>query len=449
MELSDLATSWVKKNWKTLTSLALILGLCTSAVFLSSSFRVQLSKKVKPEPQLALSSFPVSIPNIKYGLAIDTFTIHSATIQPNQFLSDLLMGYGVSYETVEGLVTNAKDEFDVRTLRAGKPYHILNRDTSTAPDFFIYEPDAYGYVKFDLNQKKVAVVKHPIDVKIVESSGIIESSLWNAMVDNDMEYDLAVKMEDAFAWSIDFHHIQQKDKFKLVYEQQIIDGKPVGSGKILAAYFQHFGNDFHAIYFENERHSGFYDLEARPMKKAFLKSPVKYSRISSRFNPRRYHPVLKRVRPHRGTDYAAPHGTPIMAVADGIVTQVSYSRGNGKFVKIRHDKTYQTQYLHMSRFAKGMKPGVKVKQSEVIGYVGSTGLATGPHVCFRFWKNGRQVDPLRQNLPPPDPMPESDIPAFNLVKDIYKSKLDGISIPAKRSIDDLAKMGIKDSGKHI
>jgi murein DD-endopeptidase MepM/ murein hydrolase activator NlpD len=152
------------------------------------------------------------------------------------------------------------------------------------------------------------------------------------------------------------------------------------------------------------------------MKRAFLKAPVKFSRISSRYSNRRFHPVLKRYKGHYGTDYAAPHGTPIVAVANGVVTATSYTKNNGNYVKLRHDDVYETQYLHMQRFARGIRPGVHVSQGDVIGYVGATGLATGPHVCFRFWKNGRQVDHLRENLPPPEPMPDEDIPAFEKVK---------------------------------
>jgi len=172
------------------------------------------------------------------------------------------------------------------------------------------------------------------------------------------------------------------------------------------------------------------------MKKNFLKSPVKYSRISSGFNMNRFHPVLKRRKAHLGTDYAAPYGTPILAVANGVVTKASRTRGNGNYVKIKHDKTYQTQYLHMQKFAKGVDVGVHVKQGQVIGYVGSTGLATGPHVCFRFWKNGRQVNHLKEDLPPPDPMPEKDIPAFEIVRDKVAKQLDEINWPAEKEVFD-------------
>ena len=247
------------------------------------------------------------------------------------------------------------------------------------------------------------------------------------MMDQGLSFELAAKMEDALQWSIDFHHLQKEDQFKIVYDQNYIDGKKVGVGKVHAAYFKNANlNEYYAIFYNNGDESGFYDLEGKPMKRAFLKAPLKYSRISSYYNPNRFHPILKRRRPHYGTDYAAPYGTPIYAVGDGYVTKASYTKGNGRYVKIRHDDTYETQYLHMQGFAKGIKSGVHVRQGQVIGYVGSTGLATGPHVCFRFWKNGRQINHLKLTFPPSDPLPEKDMAGFNLEKEKYLNMLNQV-----------------------
>jgi len=197
--------------------------------------------------------------------------------------------------------------------------------------------------------------------------------------------------------------------------------------KVYAAYYKNYSNEYYAIQFDSTKHAGYYDFEGRPMNKSFLKSPVKYSRISSRYNLRRFHPIQKRVKPHYGTDYAAPHGTPIMAVGDGVVSRQGFTRGNGNFVKIKHNKTYSTQYLHMSKFAKGVSKGVHVKQGQTIGYVGSTGLATGPHVCFRFWKEGRQVNHLNMSFPPPEPMPETDLPKFYAARDAYLKLMENVT----------------------
>ncbi len=376
--------------------------------------------------KVRLGNFDVVPPNLKYGFLLDSFQIDEKTILANEFISDILTRYKVNYLDIEHMVTTYKDVFDVRLLRAGKPYTVLSADTSQTADYFIYEPSVYSYIVFDFKNKTVQKVERPIETRIEKASGIIETSLWNTMVDNGLSFELTAKMEDALAWSVDFHYIQKGDRFKLIYERNYIDGKPVGVGEIKGAYYKNYDNEYYAFLFENDRHSGFYDYEARPMKKAFLKSPVQYSRVSSGYNLRRFHPILKRRKPHYGTDYAAPRGTPIRAVADGVIVKKGYTKGNGNYVKIKHDKVYQTQYLHMNGFAKGMGNGVHVKQGQTIGYVGSTGLATGPHVCFRFWKNGRQVNHLRENLPPPEPMPSEDIPKFNEIRDVLKVELDSI-----------------------
>ncbi len=380
-----------------------------------------------PETSIEMGALPIPEVDKKYGFVTDNYLTTEDQIKNGEFLSDILTRHDVAYTNIDKLVKKATDVFDVRKLRAGKKYMVLkNKDTQKA-EYFVYEPSVYQYVVYDLrDDMNVSIIDREITTDIQTSSGVINSSLWNAMTDNGMSYDLASRMEEALAWSVDFYHIQKDDKFKLIYEQNYIEGKKVGVGKLLGAYFNHYGNDYYAFYFKNNNHEGYYDLEARPTKKAFLKAPVKYARISSSFNLRRFHPVLKRIKPHLGTDYAAPRGTPILAVADGVVTKASRTRGNGNFVKLRHDKVYETQYLHMNRFAKGIKPGVRVNQGQVIGYVGSTGLATGPHVCYRFWKNGRQVDPRREKLPPPEPMPEKDIEKFNELRNNLKKELDEI-----------------------
>lgn len=347
-----------------------------------------------------------------YGFHPDSFYIFQGQIQPNEFLADLLLPVKVSYETIHFLAKNAKKVFDVRNLRAGGNYTIICKDSCTSADFFIYENSPYQYVIYDLQNTSAEIVERKIDKKIKTAAGSVNGSLWLSMEENDFPVELIYKMEKALAWSVDFYHIQPRDSFRLVYEEDIVDSEVIGTGRLLAAYFNNNDKEYYSIWYENGKYKGYYDECGRPMKGAFLKAPVEYSRISSRYNPRRFHPVLKRVRPHLGTDYAAPHGTPIRAVADGRVIRASYSSGNGRYVKIKHDKVYSTQYLHMSRFGPGIKKGVHVKQGQTIGYVGSTGLATGPHVCFRFWKNGRQVDHQKEYLPPPDPMDKADLPYY-------------------------------------
>jgi len=367
---------------------------------------------------------------MRYGFAIDTFQqVYEAKIPSGAFMGELLSEHGVDYATIDQLARNARDVFNVKKLRQGKPYTILTRDSLQGADFFIYESSVYEYVVYELKDSmQVHVKRRKVDTQVHAAGGIIESSLWNAMVDNGLSFEITDKMEDALQWSIDFYHIQKGDQFKLVYDQDYIQGEQIGVGRLHAAYYKNYDNEYYAIYFDNGEHEGYYDLEGRPMKSFFLKSPVKYSRISSYYNLNRFHPILKRRRPHLGTDYAAPYGTPIYAVGNGVVTAAAYTKGNGNYVKIRHDDTYETQYLHMQRFAKGISSGVHVKQGQVIGYVGSTGLATGPHVCFRFWKNGRQINHLRLSFPPPEPLPDADLPAFYAVRDSLLAQINATPI---------------------
>ena len=395
--------------------------------------RLQASLVASEKPA-ELGCFPVTVPTMKYGFAIDTFQLLGRSIRSGQFLADILLAQQVDYPSIERIVANSKDVFDVRHFQVGKPYTILTKDSTQQAEYLIYEPNVYEYIVFELKgENKVERHQREVTTEVQSAAGTLESSLWNAIVGQGLSYDLAAKMEDALQWSIDFHHLQKNDEFKLVYEQQFIEGEEVGIGQVHAAYYKTGDNEYHAIYYDNGKTDGYYDLEGRPMKRGFLKSPVKYSRISSYYNLNRFHPILKRRRPHFGTDYAAPYGTPILAVGDGVVLKASYTKGNGNFVKIKHDGTYQTQYLHMQKFGQGIKSGAHVKQGQVIGYVGSTGLATGPHVCFRFWKDGKQVNHLNLKFPPAKPLPDEDMPQFMELRDQYISLLDKAS-PVK--VDD-------------
>ncbi|MEM6771091.1 MAG: peptidoglycan DD-metalloendopeptidase family protein, partial [Bacteroidota bacterium] len=241
------------------------------------------------------------------------------------------------------------------------------------------------------------------------------------------------RMEDALQWSVDFYHVQPNDKFQLYYEKKEVEGETAAPGRVLAARYSTRGDDIYAFWYESpdSTYSGYFGLNGEPMKSTFLKSPVRFSRMSSGFNMRRFHPVLKRIKPHLGTDYAAAYGTPILATADGVIVERGRRGGNGNFVKVRHSKQYTTQYLHMQKFKEGQSVGTRVKQGDVIGYVGSTGLATGPHVCYRFWKDGRQIDHRSLKFPPAEPMPDSLLSSFFAQRDVYLTKLNEIGTPVQ------------------
>ncbi len=372
-----------------------------------------------------ISKESIVVPPSRFGFRLDSFHITENKIQRDQFLSNILGDVGISGQLIHAIAEKSKDIFNVRKLRYSKPYALVYSDTCKAPDYFVYQPDVKSYVTFELKDSlDIYVTEKPVYTQVEFFEGVLDSahtSLWSAMEPTGVRDALIAKMEEALGWTVDFYYVHRGDEFKAIYEKEFVEGAPIGVGKLVGAYFKTLGVDYYAVLYENEKYEGFYDLEGRPMIRKFLKSPVQYSRISSRYNPSRFHPVLKRRRAHRGTDYAAPHGTPIRAVADGTVTKASYTKGNGNYVKLRHDKVYQTQYLHMSKFGSGIQPGIRVRQGQTIGYVGSTGLATGPHVCFRFWKNGKQIDHLRLNLPPPKPMDESELPAFYMKRDSIMS----------------------------
>lgn len=375
--------------------------------------------------------------NFKFGFDTEEFHFESSTIQYNQFLGQILNSNGISFSKIAELEEKAKEVFDVRNIRAGKRYHLIKKDSCEDQALaFIYEPHPLSYVVYDFRDSvNVEIVDKEFDIVVESASGEITSSLWQSMMDQNVSPGVIDLMEDALASSVSFYHTKKGDKYKVIFERKYIDGEPVSLGKMLGAYYENKHGQYYSFFYENDLYSGFYDMEGRPSKKSFLKSPIKGSaRISSRYNLRRLHPIKKRRIPHLGTDYAAPYGTPIHAVSNGVITKASYTKNNGKYVKIQHDDVYTTQYLHMQRFAKGIRPGVNVSQGTIIGYVGSTGLATGPHVCFRFWKNGKQIDHLRENFPPAEPMPDDELPHYYQTRDSIKAQLDMIPLPGETPI---------------
>ena len=360
-----------------------------------------------------------------YGINIDSMYVETKKIKWGQSFSDILYKSGINNKIIFDAINKSKNIFNLKTLKKGNEYKLLTYLDKKTPSYFIYEPDLFSGVVYSL-EDSIFVDKRikPIHLKERVVYGNIESSLYETIEKNKLPLDLVYLLVDVFAWQVDFYKINKGDKFKAVYLEEIVDNKVIGIKEIKAAYFYHDNKDYYAFKYDQGKGIDYFDEKGNNLRKTFLRSPLNFSRISSRYSKKRFHPVLKRYKSHLGTDYAAPRGTPIRSVADGVVTEARRNRGNGIYVKIKHNNKYSTQYLHMSKFAKKIKKGVRVTQGQTIGYVGSTGLASGPHVCFRFWKNGIQVDPYKQNdLPPGEPISQIHHNTFEYIRLKYLEKL--------------------------
>ena len=359
-------------------------------------------------------------PSYEYNILVDSFNVIKGSVKRGQTMGEILYLNHIDHFEINKIVEKSKGIFDVRRVNTGKKYTVICASDSTKKaQYFIYEIDATNYVVFDLRGEiDVYKGKKPVTVKLKTASGIIKSSLWLTMEEQKLSPKLTAELSTIYAWTIDFFKIQKNDGFRVYYEDKYIDGQYIGIGRLLAAEFTHKGQDFYSFYYrENENFGDYYDEQGKTLRKAFLMAPVDYKRISSRYSKRRKHPVTGRWKGHFGTDYAAEKGTPIWSTANGTIIAATYTKNNGNYVKVRHNGTYTTQYLHMSKIKPGIRKGVFVKQGDIIGYVGSTGLATGPHVCYRFWKNDKQVDPFKQKLPPGDPIKKENREAYMLAKD--------------------------------
>lgn len=380
-------------------------------------------------PARNLGAWPAVPETPQWGFLLSQYQVSTFELKSGDVFGKILMEKGLTYPQVNKIVEQCKQQnFNLNAMRAGHELKFLEA-TSNGQLYMVYEPSPYSFVTFNLREPfDVKITNRPVETKIVANSGVLETSFWAALTDNGLSDELADGMIDILASSVDFYHQKQGDRFKVVFEQHYVEGKAVGTGKIKAAMYEREGKSYYAFNFQHpDTRTEYFDFDGRPARKAFLKAPVKFSRISSRFNLNRLHPILGYHKAHFGTDYAAPHGTPIMAVAEGTVTEATRRGGNGNYVRIRHNNTYETQYLHMSGFAKGIRPGTRVAQGQTIGYVGSTGLATGPHVCFRFWKNGQQVDHTRLNLPQPEPITGVALEQYKIVRDSLQKMLESVA----------------------
>lgn len=387
------------------------------------------TKKVKKVEVLVQDTLEVIEPILKYGIPVDSFEIETGIVKNNQYLSQILNARGVGMGTIDQIARKSKPIFDVRKIKSGNKYHFFfEKDSVKTPQYFVYENSAIDYVVYELfDTLGIFAGQKEVQTILKTAQGVVESSLWNTMLDNDLDPMLALELSDIFAWTIDFFAIQKGDRFRVIYDEQIVDSISVGIGEIYAVQFDHYGGENYAFRFYQDQRFDYFDEKGTSLRKAFLKAPLKFSRISSRFSHSRMHPVLRIRRPHRGVDYAAPRGTPVLSIGDGTVISRAYQRGGGgNYIKVKHNSVYTTTYMHLHGFAKGIVQGSRVKQGQVIGYVGSTGLSTGPHLDFRIAKNGSLVDPLKVKAPPVEPVKEENLARYNAVKDSLLNELQKI-----------------------
>lgn len=360
----------------------------------------------------------------------DSLQVLNGKIRPGETLSNILASWDVSYRIINEIERLSQSVFDLRKIKSGNNYFIVNGShPAHSIRYVIYEQNLIDYVVFKLDDPvNVFRKKNRFEIHKTEAAGVIETSLIDALSGAHFPRELAVQLTDLYAYILDCYHLQKGDYVKVVYNEKYVGGKPVAIENILAACFHHRGQDFFAFYFDQDSGGRYYDQKGNSLERSFLKSPLRYNTITSRFSTKRLHPILKYYRPHLGVDYAAPTGTPIMSIGDGIVQKAAYHRHYGNYVTVMHNGIYSTQYFHMSKIAKHIRPGVPVQKGEVIGHVGSTGLATGPHVELRLLKNGTPIDPLTEEMPPAQPLKTEFAALFHQQMTEHRRSLDNLAI---------------------
>ncbi len=357
------------------------------------------------------SSNTDKIPEVEtdtFGIEIDNLKIKEDNVRRGDTFTRILERQGMDRSEAHNLSQEIRSDFNVRRIVIGRTIRFYHHEENADIKHIIYPNSRLNYTHIDLSQEEPIVentTREP-ETRIRYAEGNINSSLYHALQSSGHNTDLAYRLSRVFAWQLDFHRIRQGDEFRIVYEERLLDGEHIGIGDIKVAQINHRNSNYFAFRYEDGGDEYYYDEEGNSLRRSYKKAPVQYSRITSRFTDNRYHPVLGRNMPHHGVDYAAPTGTPVYAVGDGTITQAHYDQNNGNFVRIRHNSVHESGYLHLNGFASGIQSGVEVEQGDVIGYVGSTGLATGPHVCYRFWENGSPVNPMDVDADPVDPLAE-------------------------------------------
>ena len=382
----------------------LLVLVCLAITFILILMSWERNEIHYPEQELVtiqnMSEIPPSPGVDSYGIAIDDLEILEDEIRRNESLYIILNRNGVSPEKIYEIQQETKGEVNLNRMMPGQNYRLYRDDEGVFA--FVWQKTSTDFLTINWKDEiTIGNGKMPVETVVKTVSGTIYSSLASALMKEEVSQKLVVELANIYAWTIDFYGLQMGDSFKAVYEDRYVNGEYIGIGKIRATEFVHRGKELRAYYFDDGEQAGYYDGEGNSMRRFMMRVPFAYNpRISSSFQRNRYHPILKRNRPHYGTDYAAPTGTPILAAGDGLITEAQRRGGNGNIVQIKHNSVYRTAYLHMSRFGRGIRKGVRVKQGQVIGYVGQTGLATGPHLCYRLYKNNQPVNSVTYDFPP-------------------------------------------------
>lgn len=380
------------------------------------AFYKQNTTVEEPKEEIISIQNLVEIPPLpgkdEYGFIRDEIDVVDDFIRRNESLYIILNRHGVSPGQIHTIQQQSRGDVNLNRLMPGQKYRIYKKDGEAFAFVWHQDPLQFATISWD-DEVKVANGTVPVETRMASTSGFISTSLYEAVQEEGVSQRLGVELADVFGWEVDFFALRRGDHFKVIYENRYAGGEYIGIGNIIAAEFQHRGQTHRAYYFNNTERQGYFDEEGNSLQKELLKAPFKYSqRVSSGFSNNRFHPILQRNRPHHGTDYAAATGTPIIAVGDGIVTEAQRRGGNGNIVQIRHNSSYKTAYLHLNGFAPGIRRGAEVKQGQVIGYVGQTGLATGPHLCYRLYVNNRPVNSLNVDLPASESLEEEFMDEF-------------------------------------
>lgn len=418
----------MKSNNKYFTAVAALL-FGVAAIIVSSC-----GNKVPEETVEVVESVDSEDAVSPYGFCDDSLAVVEGRVKNGQFFSSLLGALGMSAQEAYNLTQACDSVFDARTLRVGQPYRayysspVEDETGDGTLRYLVYDRDRSSSIVFTCRPPYEAwVCEKPVTVESRYADVTIENSLWVDMRAEGVSPLLIVSLSDIYAWTVDFFALQRGDRFRVMYEEKVCDGEVIAVDTVRYAIFTHAGQDYPMVmYNQGDGGNLWWNDKGESMRKAFLKAPLSYSRISSGFSYARKHPVTRKVRPHTGVDYAAPKGTPVMTIGDGVVTSVKYEGAGGNTVRIRHNSVYSTAYLHLSKYAKGLKAGKRVRQGEVIGYVGSTGRSTGPHLDFRVWKNGTPINPLKMDSPPAEPVKEANRPAFEAASRSYRARIDTI-----------------------